>query len=288
VDKANTTHNRTVAELRFTDELLTLPADKLAGWKVDPEETNWPNYAIGPCPRCDHSTKSELHYGAVVRGMTGTAPPPEQRLTALLSCDCDVPHPDAASQGTSHKGCGCKWVATITLDPQLQPRVRPMVDAKLLSAAADWDEFVSTQEPSFRAQAEKWAGAVAALLGLYGLAAFITSKDAFIGLPLWARAVAAGIVVLGFAAGVAAVYWSNRAAYGWPELAQVRNDSDLAKWHEARKDQLRVGADRMKWAVRLAVISLALLMAAAALLWVAPRQTDKANATPSPVACAPR
>lgn len=159
------------------------------------------------------------------------------------------------------------------------PRIQPSQDPGIVDAAIDWSKFVDAQETTIKTQAEKWTGAVTALLGLFGVAAFVTGKDAFTGLDMWAKIVAAVAVVCALSIGVVAVFVSNRAAYGWPELMKVKTDEDLLKWHDDRPKRLQKAARRMKIAVWLAIVSLGFVTLAAVLMWLAPRHVDKTNAS---------
>ena len=78
------------------------------------------------------------------------------------------------------------------------------------------------------------------------MAAFVTGKDAFTGLDMWAKIVAAVAVVCALSIGVVAVFVSNRAAYGWPELMKIKTDEDLLKWHDDRPKRLQKAARRIE------------------------------------------
>ena len=212
--------------------------------------------------------------------MSGAALPRAERFTALLTCQCNEPHLDSATPPASHPSCGRKWLAQVTLNPDMPgPRIQPSQDPGIVDAAIDWSKFVDAQETTIKTQAEKWTGAVTALLGLFGVAAFVTGKDAFTGLDMWAKIVAAVAVVCALSIGVVAVFVSNRAAYGWPELMKVKTDEDLLKWHDDRPKRLQKAARRMKIAVWLAIVSLGFVTLAAVLMWLAPRHVDKTNAS---------
>lgn len=266
-------------EVTFKDEMLLVLTDALDDWTVSDEDDEQPLEASGSCPCCGHKTTANLVYESLTKGSSGREPRPSERLTTMMACQCSHPHGDPEHPEHTYLSCGRKWPATITLNPELRPRVRPVTDARLIPAALGWQDFVAAQESRFQSQAEKWAAAVTTLLGLFGLAAFVTSKEAFSGLPTEARVVATITVISGLIAGVAAVYLSNRAAYGWPEFVQLENDADLIDWFADYKNpRIRVTANKMKWAVRLAITSLGLLLAASAIMWVVPRVPVKGDA----------
>ena len=149
-----------------------------------------------------------------------------------------------------------------------------------LQTLLDKTRAVLEADPEARhARIGDWQLALTALLGLFGVAAFVTGKDAFTGLDMWAKIVAAVAVVCALSIGVVAVFVSNRAAYGWPELMKVKTDEDLLKWHDDRPKRLQKAARRMKIAVWLAIVSLGFVTLAAVLMWLAPRHVDKTNAS---------
>lgn len=243
--------------VKYQDELLWPEPEDFADWSVAPEHATPPITADGPCPHCGHNVTIRLNYQRLGTGQAGeTPPPPEERFTVLMTCD----------------SCGRKWLATVTLSPSTPgPRIQPVVDERLRPAAVAWDMFVNEQEPRFRTLADKWTGAITALLGLFGLAVFVTSKDAFTGLPFWVKVIAAIAIILSLGCGVRAVYLSYRAAYGWPEFIERGNDQALLDWYEGRRERLKGNAIDMKAAVRLAIGALGFLVLAAGLMWLVPR-----------------
>jgi hypothetical protein len=266
----------------FADQQWLPKPDDFADWTVVPP-SGIPRTASGPCPSCGHNVKAELNYRGLGRGQAGEgAPSPEERFTTMMRCGCRQNHPDSAIPPVNHPSCGRWWLASVTLSEGTPgPRVRPNVDEALEPAAIAWDEFVKSQEPSFRTLAEKWTAAVTALLGLFGLAVFVTSKDVFTGLtPGWKLGAALSVFcALGCA--VWAVYLSYRAAYGWPTFIERNSDQALVNWYSGREARLRRDACRLKASVWLAIGELGLLVAAAAVVWFAPHHT----AAPSQLLC---
>jgi hypothetical protein len=261
----------------YQDQLVWPKVEDFGQWTVTRSPGGQPRKASGRCPYCGHNLVDvELHYRALGRGQAGVAQPPaEERFTALIICDCGRDHPDAATPPVSHPSCGRKWLASVTVSPTTPgPEIRPEEDETLRRAAMAWNEFVAAQEPTFRALADKWTSAITVLLGLFGLAVFVTSKDAFTGLPFCSKILAALAVIIALLCGVRAVYLSYRAAYGWPEVTEVKNNQELLEWHSRRSERLEQSANNMKCAVRLAIGALGFLVVAACLMWLVPRHSE--------------
>ncbi|MDX3135754.1 hypothetical protein PV367_39520 [Streptomyces europaeiscabiei] len=143
----------------------------------------------------------------------------------------------------------------------------------MLKAAKAAQAAMADEEPRVRASAEKWIGAVTALIGLFGLSGLLVGKDSFTGMPTTARVLAA--IAAGIAAAMAAVavIHAYKAAYTWPEPTDISNDIKLEEWYNKRRDHARTAAGDLKTGVISALVSLAALAVAVGLLWFSPRDS---------------
>jgi hypothetical protein len=256
-------------------------AADLAQWTVDKKD--FPSLASGLCPSCNHRTEFQLSYRALGAGASmPSTPSAVERRSFKMTCACGQSHPDAASPGVSHASCGRWWFASVTLQDRTgEPRVFPADDETLVPAMTAWAEVAKSEETAFRTLAEKWTNGVTVILGLFGLAGFVTSKDAFTGLPFCAKVAAAALIIVALGFGVGAVYRSYSAAYGRPTVIDGADDAKLRQWYDGAPARLEASVKAFQSALRLAFAALAFLVAAAGLMWLVPRHTDK----PTPLLC---
>lgn len=128
-------------------------------------------------------------------------------------------------------------------------------------------EFQLDELSRLRSVAEKWAGSITALLGVFGIAALVSGpKDltklsgaypAAIGISL-AVAIICGLVAMGLALA---------AAQGTPEEVQVPTGERVRKW---TRQEVQTGRQRLSASRWLMLPSLLAVGLATGLLWYAP------------------
>ncbi|WP_194915347.1 hypothetical protein [Catenulispora rubra] len=254
----------------------TVTDEDLASWQVRPDDdTGRIARIFGPCPRCDHPTAQPVgkfvDLGAAAAG-TPPLPSAEGLLTQSCRCACEEQHLGPANAAAQQPGCGAWWQAAIILKPKPgEQQVRAPADDTMLDAARTAAQMPRPDGLAVRAAAEKWLGAVIAIVGLFGLAGVVSGKDAFTGLPLGVRigsGIAAGLALL---AAVTAILFAYTAAYGWPVLISIGNDKELAVWYDKHNKMLRAAPGKLRNAVIFALASLALLSGVAGCIWFWPR-----------------
>lgn len=262
------------------DESRALVTDKdLKDWLADRDGDGRVTRIRGLCPRCGDQITHPVVTQHVEQRMVKQLPLPgaAKRLTIVCTCGCDQEHQDSTPQQVLHPGCGAWWLAVIVLEPEdnEQP-VRAASDDSLLLAAQAAQTLTDTEETVLRSAAEKWIGAVTALIGLFGLAGVLVGKDAFVGLPDTARVVAGAAGALAVIAAGTAVVFSYKAAYGWPTTVDLDDDVHLADWYSRRRGNLTTTGSRLRNGVFWAMASLAMLsvVAGCVLFWP--------HATPAP------
>lgn len=245
--------------LRFREEELTPTTEALAEWCFD----RMSDVASGTCPSCHGEMAYTVDTIVVAQGAgeAGTQGAPRK-----IVCRCTTTHLD--DEGKDHSGCGRYWYVRILTDGT-EPAIIPETDSALKPLA---ERFAATdpksQEDKVRAAAEKWVGAVTALLGLFGLSGIAFGKDAVAGLGTdlrWVFAVALLVAVCTASLAVLRIY---RAAYGWPHTVDVSNVRGLKKWNRERRAAPGKAADNLRAGVYLALSSvLALCVGAGVVLW---------------------
>ena len=147
----------------------------------------------------------------------------------------------------------------------------PLADPALVTAAEALRAAGSTQLASLRSAAEKWIAGVTALFGLFGLAGVAFTRSTVTGLDTWWQ------VGIGLAAAVSvafaglAVFFSYRAAYGWPVTRSIPDNDALRDWYAAQQAAPRVQAAFLRNGVRAAAGALGALVVTVGLLWFAPQ-----------------
>jgi len=133
----------------------------------------------------------------------------------------------------------------------------------------------STQLETIRAAAEKWAGAIATIIGLFAISGIVKGPDDFakvavpwqFGVPIaWASAVTLGAVATVLAA---------RAAYGLPQEAWLVG----SVWVRERAIATKTAATWLYAAIGCALASFISFALAVGILWFAPRSTPLASLT---------
>ncbi|MGW0638311.1 hypothetical protein [Nocardia salmonicida] len=233
-------------------------ATALAGWVFDRNNDT----AEGECPACGGEMEYEFESTAVAMGAGQAASGGTPRQ---MSCGCKQVHRDNA--GEERSGCGHFWY--VRVKPDDSPPLIPETDQSLKHLA---DQLAAAdpggQEAKVRAAAEKWVGAVTALLGLFGLSGVAFGKDAFAGLDTGIRGLLALVLVVAVAAAGFAVFFVYRAAYGWPRSVDIATVSDLEEWNRNRRASAATAAGYLKAGVHCALGSVVVLCVAAGIVMV--------------------
>jgi hypothetical protein len=255
--------------IKYATERVTVNAAQLANWHGSASADVLT--LSGPCPVCGATSPHEILRQVTAR--EGGAAKPAAVMTPDLKCACEEPHPDRPD--TDSTGCGRSWYVrtmvaadgTVTVTP-----VPAAVDPTLAVARKALDDAGPKQLTDLRSAAEKWIGGVTALFSLFGLAGVTITRSTVTGLSTWWQAgigiAAAGSVGL---AGLA-VYWTYRAAYGWPVTRPVSTDDEVLAWYQTRLTAPRLQAGYLRKGVRAAGAALAALVVTVGLLWFAPQQ----------------
>lgn len=136
-----------------------------------------------------------------------------------------------------------------------------------LGAQLAAESAASTQLKAVRTSAEKWAGAVGTLLGLFAITGFVKGPEDLMSLdPTW-RPGFLVLIALGLLLGLVATLLAARAAYGWPAQAPLTG----LLYEQWQASAARTSARCLVTAVVSAVSGYLLLVAAVGLLWFGPR-----------------
>ncbi|MEO8749009.1 MAG: hypothetical protein ABI384_01310 [Allobranchiibius sp.] len=147
------------------------------------------------------------------------------------------------------------------------PETDPSLARAALALAASEDDAASR----VKAAAEKWIGGVSSLIGLFSLAGVMTAKDALKGLSTASRVAIAAGLVLTIVAAAASLILAYTAAYGWPGTVDVSTNEKTKRWYERLQTSPQGGANLLRWAVLLALVTVGLLLVVVMLLWFLPR-----------------
>lgn len=154
-----------------------------------------------------------------------------------------------------------------------------------LAAEQAAQDAAGSQLTSVRGAAEKWAGAIGTLIGLFTLSGLVKGPDDFAKVnPAWQPAIP---VLLGVAvvAGLLATLLAARAAYGLPKVAWLTG----SLYAEDQTSAAATSARRLLMAIVAGVVSFALMAASVGIIWFAPRAASSASlsllTTSTMVAC---
>ena len=257
--------------IKYVTERVTVNSTQLAAWSAW-TSANTMNLA-GPCPVCGHDAPNSVPLQ--VSALEGGAVPASHALTVALKCTCEQPHQGRPADVPI--GCGRNWSATALTAADDAVTLSPLADPMLEAAAEALRTAASTQMAGLRAAAEKWIGGVTALYALFGLAGITITGNTVNSLDTtWQAGIAVSAVLAVALAGLA-VYWTYRAAYGWPATRPVRDDDELRDWYAAQQAAPSVQAGLLKSGVRAAAASLAVLLLTVGLLRFAPQQVTPAS-----------
>jgi len=166
-----------------------------------------------------------------------------------------------------YTGCGAYWFAQVTGDPghyTLNP-----APAQFIPGAIAVDEAKEAQAGLVQQTAEKWLGAITALLALFSVGGAALTVTSVAALNTGWKLVVATAAVLAVAFGAVAIYYGYRAAYGWLTMAPTATDADAS----ALADRTRGIPERVRafqQSIPAAGISLTLAVVALMVIWFAP------------------
>ncbi len=122
-----------------------------------------------------------------------------------------------------------------------------------------------------RSSAGKWQAAIAGFLGLYATAGFVLGPDKLASLPVQGTvrtALLAAVYGVAGACGIGAVVLANLAAQGIPEILTGQPVTG-PKMRQLSYDRAVTANRRLSWAIRLAAVAGALLIAVSVFLVIA-------------------
>lgn len=236
----------------YREETVQVDDEDLANWVFEPMTQE----ATGLCPACRHPTSATIQFEHIALDLA----PPESR-PHLISCDCKSEEGHYVA-GVDQKRCGRNWFARLT--PGVTPAFTSVGDApqEILDAASAAAERPPIDE--VRRAAEKWTTGVTALTGLFGISGLAFGKDAISELGTGGKTVVMLVLSLATALGVAAIWNSWKAAYGWPSVQSLKTDQQLKAWYEQRRNS-EPSVKKLRAGIGSAILALAALVAAVGL-----------------------
>ncbi len=262
----------TTVPLSYANELVPATQDQIDRWRVVVTPGGRTPTLIGDCPACGHrceTTISEVVVKGGAPSAAGSASPPE--MTRQVICNCRIDH----DPSTGVAGCGRYWLGTLTLQPDGTYRLTVETDLRLLPAAEALRAAVAGQDKRIQAAAEKWVGAVTAIVGLFSLTGIATAKDALTGLRTELKWLVAGALVTALGLAASALVFGYRAAYGWPATVDVSDNAKLLAWHDDYRRYAQTAAGSLRTAVVFAFAALGALVVVMLLVWFLPRVAPK-------------
>jgi hypothetical protein len=142
-------------------------------------------------------------------------------------------------------------------------------------AAGALAEATADERDRVRDSAEKWLAGVTGLMGLFGLTGVIVGRDTVSTMSVVGKSLVA--VALGLAV-VCAAYSTvkvHKAAFGWPTITDVSDDTKLQEWDFNRLNYAANAATHLKQGVYAAIGALALLLVGVILVWFMPAASAK-------------
>jgi hypothetical protein len=260
------------APLAYANELVPARQDQIDHWRVVVAPGGWMPTLIGDCPACGHRCETTVGEVVVKGGApsaAGAAAPSE--MTRQVICNCRIDH----DPSTGVPGCGRYWLGTLTRQADGTYRLTAEADLRLLPAAEALHTAVTGQDKRIQAAAEKWVGAVTAIVGLFSLAGIATAKDALTGIGTEQKWLVAGALVAALGLAATALVSGYRAAYGWPATVDVSDNAKLQAWYDDYRRYAQTAAGGLRTAVVFALGALAALVAVMLLVWFLPRVAPK-------------
>src|ERR1039458_4938854 len=234
-------------------------------------------WAAGWLETCPGARYSGVRHRALstLRTLQRRLTPPAQssRLRSVRrqgrgNCNCSADHPGRPKDAA--QGCGAWWQITMVRQSDGTWRVEPGDPEMAAAATALAKEITAGELKSVRAAAEKWIAGVAAIYGLFSLAAALVAKTTVATLPTPALAAVAGLAIVSLIGALVSILASYSAAYGWPTLTDIEYDTGLLKWFAHQQNRLPKAVRRLHQAVYCAVASLAALAIAFGIVWLFP------------------
>lgn len=127
--------------------------------------------------------------------------------------------------------------------------------------------------PNIRASAEKWAGTIASLTGVFGIAAFVKGRDDIYELTEGARNGVVGLVVLALIAAFVAIFFAALAAQGTPK----KTFSGTPNYKDLYSSEVDTAARQLRNSRIATIVATALLAGAIGFMWFGP--TAKSDST---------
>lgn len=220
--------------------------------------------ADGYCGRCHDQTWYPIDLEPVATAAIA-GPRVSLEVTRMFRCRCARGHD--GRPGNVASGCGAYWFARVSGAPggyTLSP-----APPEFVAGAQAVDQARKEEAGLVQRTAEKWLGAITALLALFSVGGAALTANSVAKLNTAGRLFAAVAAVLAVLSGAIAVIYGYRAAYGWLALAPTGTESDArALASPARGIQDRVEAFRLS--IPAAGISLGLAVVALLVIWFAP------------------
>jgi hypothetical protein len=221
--------------------------------------------AIGICGRCLHDTQCPIDLEPVAVAAVSSKPVVSLDVTRMFRCRCTEPH--AKRPPKVYTGCGAYWFARVT-DGQRGYTLSP-APAQFILGAIAVDEAREAEAGIVQQTAEKWLGAITALLALFSVGGAALTVTSVAALSTDWKLVVAMAALLAVFFGAVAIYYGYRAAYGWLTIAPTATEADAAALADrTRRIEERVTAFRQS--TPAAGISLILAVVALMAIWFAP------------------
>ncbi|WP_152186836.1 hypothetical protein [Segeticoccus rhizosphaerae] len=268
----------------YSSELLRPAVAEFTGWRVAVNAAG--TTTSGPCPRCSHLCLIQIQERVLQGGAPASldADIVIEAIPRRFTCNCEDDHQGRPDQVFA--GCGASWMVSIVHHASGWA-LEPFEDETLFPALTALASDQKTQDLRIRAAAEKWLGAITALLGLFSIAGVVTAKDTMTGLAGGGKVIVASVFVLALLAAASSVLEGYRAAYSWPADVDVRDEAQIREWYEKRRLFAGKAAKQLRRAIILSVATVLLLAVAMMLLWFLPRTSAPTSpamvsATPTP------
>lgn len=149
------------------------------------------------------------------------------------------------------------------------PRAASLADRKWQSRA---DELVFDEYPRIQAVAEKWAGTIGALTGLFSIAVLVKGPQDISKLPLGFKILAGVFLGGALVAAFFSVYRAALAAQGTSRRAYLDATTLPNLYHDAAER----ATSHLWWSRRLAVVAVIFIILTIALTWYVPPENPTA------------
>lgn len=258
------------ANVGYAIEFIQPSDEQITRWSVLSSPASRLPTLLGNCPTCNHECEVDISDVVVQGGVpAGTREPGPTALTRQIICNCGSDH----EQPTGVRGgCGRYWLAECRREVDGSYRVGVQKNLRLLTAATALNDALLTQDKRIKDTAEKWIGAVTVAYSLFSLAGLATAENILSGLSAISKTLVGSALLGAFASAGLALFTGYLAAYGWPVLVPMKDDTDLAEWHSRSRHYSIVAAKRLREAIFLSFTSFGALAVMMSLVWFLPRQ----------------